>query len=169
MSEKARRVALVGLLTALMLVLGYIESLLPIPLGVPGVKLGLSNSVLLYALYALGGKATWGLMLVKVALSALLFGSPSAVLFSLAGGVLSVLGMLLCRRYLGIQAVSVAGAVLHNVGQVLVAMLTLGARPQWLYYMAVLALVGVGTGLVTGCVAALVMKGMGGQGAERQR
>ena len=160
MSDKTRRVALGGLLTALMLVLGYIESLLPIPLGVPGVKLGLSNSVLLYAVYGLGAPMTAALMLVKVALSGLLFGSPSAMLFSLAGGALSVGGMLLCRRggRLSVPTVSVVGAVLHNAGQVLVAALTLGLRLEWLYYLAVLTLAGVLTGLLTGAVAALVMK-----------
>lgn len=160
MNDKTRRVALSGLLTALMLVLGYLESLLPLPFGVPGIKLGLSNSVLLYAVYALGAPITWLLMLVKMALSGLLFGSPSAMLFSLAGGALSVAGMLLCRRFLGVMAVSVAGAVLHGAGQVLVAALTLGGRLEWLYYLAVLALAGVGTGLVTGAAAALVLKSM---------
>lgn len=156
-ASSARRVALCGLLTALMLVLGYLESRIPVLPGVPGVKLGLSNAVLLYAAYMLPVPVTYGLMVVKVLLSGLLFGNPAAMAFSFAGGLLSVSGMLLCKRCFGVLAVSVISAVLHNVGQVLVAMFLLGTT-DLIYYLAVLTLIAIGTGLLTGTVAGLVMK-----------
>ncbi|MDR0896548.1 MAG: Gx transporter family protein, partial [Oscillospiraceae bacterium] len=78
----AMRVALLGMLTGVMLVLGYVERLLPLPGAVPGMKLGLSNAVLLFALYMLGTRDAIALMLAKVVLSGLLFGGPSAMAFS---------------------------------------------------------------------------------------
>jgi len=155
----AQRIALCGLLTTLMLVLGYVESQIPLMPAIPGVKLGLSNAVLLYAVYLLSPSLTVGLMLVKVLLSAVLFGNPFALAFSLAGGALSVAGMLLLKRFasLGVVGISVAGAVLHNAGQMLIALALVG-NANLLYYAAVLTLVGIGTGILTGVVAGLVMK-----------
>ena len=157
-----KHIALCGLLTALMLMLGYVESRIPLIYGIPGIKLGLSNTVLLYAVYLLPFPFTPGLMLVKVLLSALLFGSPFAIVFSLAGGVFSVCGMLLACRVVkfSIIGVSVTGAFFHNVGQMLVA-LWLVRNVHILYYLAVLTLAAVGTGLLTGTVAGVVMKAIG--------
>lgn len=155
-------VALCGLLTAVMMVLGYVESRIPVLVGVPGIKLGLANSVLVYAVYLLSPRVTVGLMLVKVVLSALLFASPLAMAFSLTGGVLSTAGMLLAKRMkgFGMVGVSVIGALLHNAGQVLVAVWLVG-NVNLLYYLAILALTAVVTGMVTGLCAGLVMKALG--------
>ncbi len=157
----AERVALCGLLTALMLILGYIENLLPIPVGVPGVKLGLSNGVLLFALYLLDIPTALTLMVVKVVLSGLLFGGVSAMMFALAGGLLSMAVMAPLSRFgrVSILTVSIFGAVCHNIGQVLVAMLILKTTGL-LYYLAVLMLVGVATGALTGVAAGEVIKHM---------
>ncbi len=155
----AQRMALCGLLTTLMLILGYVESQLPILPGTPGIKLGLSNAVLLYGVYLLPASYTAGLMVVKVLLSAMLFGNPAAMAYSFAGGALSVAGMLLMHRFsgFGVVAVSVVGAILHNVGQVLVFYLVL-QNVNIFYYLVMLTLVGIGTGVLTGIVAGLVMK-----------
>ena len=162
----ARKVALCGLLTAIMLVLGYIESLIHI--GIPGIKLGLSNSVLIYAVYMLDIPTAFVLMLLKVVLSGLLFGGVQAMAYALAGGLLSLTAMSLLSRSRRIHpvTVSVAGGVMHNVGQVGMAMLILHTE-KLLYYMAVLMLSGLACGLLTGVAAAAVMKhlktiGMGG-------
>ncbi len=154
-----QQISLCGLLTALMLVLGFLESRIPLVPAMPGIKLGLSNAVLLYGVYLLPPPVTAGLMVVKVLLGALLFGNPFALAFSLAGGVLSVAGMLLARRFgkFGVVGVSVVGALLHNVGQILVA-LGLVHNLQILYYFAVLMLTGIGTGVLTGVVAGVVMR-----------
>ena len=102
MNETTKRITRFGLLTALALVLGYLDRAIPLSglLGgvVPGIKLGLANTVLLYAVYLMDRRSAALLMLVKVLLSGFLFGSLSAILYSLAGGVLSLLVMLWIRR-----------------------------------------------------------------------
>lgn len=155
--DRTRRVTLSALLVAVMLILGYLESL--IPLGVPGIKLGLSNSVLLLAMYWLGIPATFLLMITKVLLSGLLFSGVSAMMYALAGGLLStvVMSILYLLTDLGPVVTGVAGAVTHNVGQVGLAMIILRTQ-NLVYYMGVLMLVGMVTGFVTGTVAKLLMQ-----------
>lgn len=146
-------IAQCGLLTAMMLVLGFIESLLPVAVGVPGIKLGLSNGVLLFALYMLDAPTAFVLMILKVVLSGLLFGGVSAMMYALAGGVCSMIGMILLKKLrFNLITVSMVGAVLHNLGQVLLAMIIL-ETDQLIYYMAVLLLVGLACGAVTGVAA----------------
>lgn len=148
-----QRTALCGLLTAMMLVLGFIESLIPVAAGVPGIKLGLSNGVLIFALYMLDAPTAFVLMIVKVVLSGLMFGGVSAMLYAMAGGVLSMLTMMLLKKFnFHMVIISMFGAVMHNVGQVVMAMLIL-QTPKLVYYMAILMLVGLATGAVTGIAA----------------
>ena len=157
--EITRRTAYSGLLLATMLVLGYVESLLPAVAGVPGIKLGLSNSVLIFAVYMLNLPTAWTLMVLKVLLSGLLFGGFNTIMYAMAGGVLSMLTMSVLSRFQSIHPVTVSmvGGVSHNVGQVAMAMLLLGTR-QLLYYMAILVFVGMACGALTGVCAASVMK-----------
>lgn len=159
MRERTQWVALCGLLVALMLVLGFVESLLPVAAGVPGVKLGLSNGVLIFAVYMLGIPTAFVLMALKVALSGLLFGGVSAMLYAFAGGLLSMLVMASLSRVKGVSpvVVSMAGGLSHNVGQAALAMVMLGT-PKLMYYMFILMIVGLATGAVTGVAASLVMK-----------
>lgn len=157
--DKTYRVTLSGLLVAVMLVLGYVESLLP-TVGVPGIKLGLSNGVLIFAVFMLDIPTAYLLMSLKVGLSGLLFGGVSAMMYSFAGGLLSLTGMALLRQIRTARPllISMAGGVLHNVGQVAMAMLILHSPRQMLYYMGILMLVGLATGAVTGLVAEMVMR-----------
>ena len=152
MNKRVNRLTFSAMLTAVMLVLGYIESLIPIP-GVPGLKLGLSNSVLMLALYWMGVPAACALMVAKVLLSGLLFGGVSGMLYAFCGGALSlaVMSVLVyaCRSF-GTVGVGIAGAVLA-------AMLVLQTN-RLVYYMGVLVLVGIATGAATGTLAALLMK-----------
>lgn len=151
-----KRLALCALLVTVMLMLGYVESL--VPTGVPGVKLGLSNSVLILVIVWLGIPWAFALMLVKVLLSGFLFSGVNAMLYAFAGGLLSMLGMaLLYKLRFGLLAVAMTGAVLHNVGQVALAMLIL-ETPKLLSYMAILMLVGLATGFITGSVARILVK-----------
>jgi len=155
------RTTLSGLLIAMMLILGYVESLLPITfLGVPGIKIGLSNSILIFAVYMLDLPTAWLLMVLKVGLSGLLFGNLSITIFyALAGGVLSMLTMSILSRIKGVHPVTVSmlGGVMHNLGQVLMAMI-LFHTTQLLFFMAVLMLTGLAFGAATGTCATLVMK-----------
>ena len=155
--QGARRIALCGLLTAIMLVLGYVESMIPI--GVPGIKLGLSNSVLIFAVYMLNIPTAFVLMVLKVVLSGLLFGGVQAMAYAMAGGVLSLTAMSLLSRSPRIHpvTVSIAGGVMHNVGQVAMAMLILQTG-LLMYYMAVLMIAGLACGALTGVAASAVMK-----------
>ena len=159
MTAQSKRVALCGLLLAPMLVLGYVESLLPAVSGVPGIKLGLSNGVLIFAVYMLNVPTAFVLMGLKVALSGMLFGGVSAMIYAAAGGVLSLTVMCLLSRVRGLHpvVVSMAGGVFHNVGQLGMAMLIL-QTPSLAYYLAVLMLSGLATGAVTGVAASSVMK-----------
>lgn len=157
--NKTSRLTLSAMFIAIMLVLGYVESLIPIG-GMPGIKVGLANCVLLISLYWLGFSFSALLMLAKVFLSAYLFGRPMAIPYSLAGGVLSLLVMsLLIYAVKGVSPVGagVAGAVSHNIGQIAVAYIVLPFS-ELFYYLAVLVLVAIGFGFVTGNVARLLMR-----------
>lgn len=157
--EKTQRIALSGLLVALMLVLGYVESLLPMAAGIPGIKLGLSNGILIFAVYMLGIPTAFVLMVLKVVLSGLMFGGVSAMMYAFAGGLVSMVFMALLSRVKGVHVVvvSMIGGLMHNVGQVGLAMVMLGT-PKLMYYMAVLMVVGLGCGALTGVCASSVMK-----------
>ena len=158
--DRTQRIALCGLLIAMMLVLGFVESRIPINAGIPGIKLGLSNGVLIFAVYMLDLPTAWLLMLLKVTLSGLLFGGFNTIMYALAGGVLSMLTMSLLSRVKDMHpvTVSMAGGAMHNVGQVALAMVILSQTSQLLYYMAILIIVGLACGALTGIVAASVMK-----------
>lgn len=153
---KARAVATLGILTAVALILGYLEQLVALS-PVPGVKLGLSNTVLLYALYLLDARSAWLLMALKVTLTSLLFSGPFALLFSLAGGVASLAAMSLLRRVrdVGIVGVSVVGAAVHNLAQLVVAAFLVETRAT-LSLLPILLLSALAAGVVTGAIAKTV-------------
>lgn len=156
----ASAVAKLGLLTAVAFVLGYFEHLLPIT-GIPGVKLGLANTVLLYALYLMDIPSAVLLMILKVGLSGLLFGGPAAMLYSFAGGAASLLVMILARRMKGLSVVgvSVLGALTHNAAQMAVACFVVGTRAILAYLPILLAAAAV-TGTLTGLIARYTIKGL---------
>lgn len=162
MRKKTESMALMAIMLALMLVLGFIESMIPLGVGIPGIKLGLANGVLLFALYMLGTKEAIVLMVLKVTVPLLYIPSYlQTIMYSAAGSILSMAAMLLLIRIRGISilGVSVSGAVMHNVGQVLMAMLILQTG-SLLYYLSVLLVVGVITGILTGTAARLIMKSL---------
>ena len=156
----ASAVAKLGLLTAVAIVLGYFEYLLPVT-GIPGVKLGLANTVLLYALYLIDVPSAILLMFLKVGLSGLLFGGPAAMLYSLAGGVVSLLMMILAKKSKGLSivGVSVLGAVSHNVAQLLVACFVVETRAI-LAYLPILLVAAAVTGTLSGLIARYTFRGL---------
>ena len=159
-NRKAQKIALSGLLTSLMLVFGFIERQFPLPVPVPGIKLGLANSVLLYALYMLGIRQSIVLMLLKALMSWIIYMNLSAMLYSFAGGVLSLTAMILISRVKGVSVIGVSalGAVFFNVGQILMAAWILGTPQLIVTYLPILMVSGVLTGILTGVIARLVMK-----------
>ena len=156
--KNTKRLVLLAMLTAVAMILSYVESLLP-SVGIPGVKMGLANIAVIFALFRFGWKEAAALSLVRVVLVSLLFGSVGAMLYSLAGAVLSLAVIALLRRTdrFSTLGVSVAGGVAHNAGQILMAMLILQTR-QLLGYLPVLAVAGIGGGILTGLAAALLIR-----------
>lgn len=155
---KASKVAQYGLITALALVLSWLESLLP-PLGVPGVKLGLPNLAIVFALYRLGWIDACVISLVRVVLVTLLFGNGASLAYSAAGAALSLAAMGLLNKTgkFSSVGVSVAGGVAHNAGQILVAMALLEtSRLAW--YLPVLWVSGTVAGVLIGVVSGELVK-----------
>ena len=153
-----RRLARVSLLAALALVLSYIETMIPLPVALPGVKLGLSNVAVVVALLSLDARAGMSVALVKVVASGFLFGSPMMFAYSLGGTVLAFSGAAALSRVpdVGAVAVSMVAAVLHNAGQLAVAALLLGTASVFVN-LPPLALAACVTGAVTGAVASGVL------------
>lgn len=153
------RVAYFGVFTALALMFSYIETMIPIQFGVPGIKLGFANIMIVIMLYKGSAKEALLLSIVRIMLSGFLFGNLSSILYSIAGGVLSLEIMTLLKKQGGFSVigVSVAGGVSHNVGQLIVAMLVVETY-QVGYYFPVLLVAGVLTGLGIGVVSQEVLK-----------
>ncbi len=156
---KTKQLLVEAMLCALALILSYVESLFPLAVAVPGVKMGLPNLVIVFALYRLGTGSAARISLVRVAVVALLFGNIYSLLYSLAGAACSLLLMVLLRKVPGFHTagVSVAGAVMHNIAQIGVAMIILGTD-KIIYYLPMLLVSGVVTGIVIGLLAAMMIR-----------
>lgn len=153
-----RKTAVYGLLVALAFIFSYIESLIPIPIGIPGIKLGLANGVTLVALYLLRPADAFAIGCLRIVLAGLTFGSPVSMLYSLCGGLLSLGVMWLCRRSnrFSVVGVSIAGGVAHNIGQIALAAVLL-ATPAVAWYTPVLLLTGTLTGTLIGVLCRLLL------------
>ena len=162
MTNKAKKVAYLGLMAAVALILSYVEALFPpIYAAVPGIKVGLPNIVIIFMLYRFGLKEAAAVSLVRLAAVALLFGSVMTLAYSLAGAVLSLTLMALCKRFniFTTVGVSVVGGVSHNLGQIIVAMIVMETA-QIGYYMVVLAITGTIAGVFIGLAGNLLLKDM---------
>lgn len=155
----AKRIAKMSMLVALAIIFSYIEFLIPINLGVPGIKLGLANLVIVIALYTMNAMDVWLISILRILILGFMFGSGMSIIYSIAGAVLSLIVMCIIKRIKGfsIVGVSIAGGVCHNIGQILVAMLvveTIGI----LYYMPALLVAGVITGAIIGIISKRVVR-----------
>lgn len=159
--EHARRLARVSLLCACALVLSYLETMIPLPVAVPGIKLGLANVAVVVALYTLDVKSAGAVALVKVFASGFLFGSPMMLAYSLGGTVLAFIGMVALAAVpgVGLVPVSMLAAVLHNVGQLGVAAMAL-QTPAVFINLGVLGVAACVTGGITGAVAEGALAGI---------
>lgn len=160
MKINTKKLALIGVMAAVAMMLSYIEALIPpVYSAVPGIKLGLANIAVIFALYSVDPKSAAFISLVRVALSALLFGSVMSFIYSFSGAVLSLAVMILLKKSALFSAVgvSVAGAVMHNVGQVLCAVIMLGTAEIG-YYLIFLSVSAVVSGVLVGLVSALLIK-----------
>jgi len=153
-----KKITMSALMVALAMILSYIEVLIPFSFGIPGIKLGLANLVVVTALYLFGARQAFTISIVRIVLVAFTFGSLAALFYSLAGGMLSFLVMMLLRKVKGfsIMGVSVAGGVSHNIGQLIAAMLVV-ENLNLVLYAPVLLIAGVITGLLIGIAAKLIL------------
>ncbi len=148
------KTAYLGMFLSLALICSYVESLVPFYFGVPGVKLGLANLVVVVMLYLSGWKDAALISLLRILLAGFLFGNPFSILYSMGGGILSFAVMLLLQRTEKFQmvSVSVAGGIFHNVGQLFVASLAV-ENYHLFYYAPVLLAAGFATGFLIGMLA----------------
>ena len=154
-----KKAAYFGIFTSLALILSYIESLLPLFYGIPGIKPGLANSMTLVMLYLSDPPTALMLAVARILLSGLMFGNLFAILYSLAGGLFSFLIMFLVKKYAGFSmlGVSMAGGVSHNIAQLVIAMLLI-ENLNLLYYLPVLLVSGLLTGTLIGIVSREVIR-----------
>lgn len=154
---KTKKLTYLALLSTISVIFGYIEMLFPIPLPVPGIKLGLGNIVILVALYKFTLKDAWFIMLIKVMVTSLLFSTPLTLIYSLAGGILSVIAMSLLKRFnFNIISVSIGGGIAHNLGQLFCASLLL-KNINALYYLPILIIFGSIMATATGIVSKIIL------------
>ena len=157
------KVAYFGVFTALALIFSYVESLIPFHIGIPGVKLGLANLIVVVALYKMGTEEAYALSVARIVLSGFLFANLFSIIYSLAGGMLSLTVMVFLKKkgWFSVYGVSLAGGVMHNVGQLLTAMLIVETFSVS-YYLPVLLVAGAITGLVIGILAEAMLKRLSG-------
>lgn len=153
------RAAYFGMFAALALIFSYIENLIPISVGIPGVKLGLANLVIVIALYKIPIKEVYLLSIVRVFLAGVLFGNYFSIIYSLAGGLLSltVMAFMKKREDFSVMGVSIAGGVFHNIGQLIIAMVVVETF-SISYYVPILLVSGTVTGLFIGIISDHMLK-----------
>ncbi len=158
----AKKVSTCAILTALALVLSYVEAMIPFHFGIPGIKLGLANLVIVIGFYVLKPREVLIISVVRILLAGFMFGSGFSILYSLAGGMLSFAVMLLMIRIRGfsVWTVSIAGGVCHNLGQLIVAALVV-SNLRLGYYAPVLMIAGALTGALIGLIAGRILAAIG--------
>ena len=161
--NRNKKLANMAMLVALAMIFSYVESLIPFQIGIPGVKLGLANLIIVIALYKMSLREAYLLSVTRVVLAGLIFGSMFSILYSLAGALLSLTVMALLKKSGGfsILGISIAGGVMHNVGQLIVAMFVVQTFSVS-YYIPVLLIAGLITGLVIGIAADSMLRRLTG-------
>ena len=157
-----KKIALLGFFTSLAIIFGYVDTLIPVFAGIPGVKLGLANLAVVFVLYGYGWKEAGIVSFVRILAVGFLFGSLFSILYSLAGGILSLAVMAILKKRSGLSmvGVSIAGGVSHNIGQIFVAMAVVESF-SLAYYLPILLVSGVLTGLCIGFADLEVWKRIG--------
>lgn len=155
--SRTRRIAVSAMFAALALIFSYIEAILPLSTGIPGVKLGIANLVVILALYNMNFRYAMGINVIRILVAGLLFNGLFGALYSLAGGVVSLTIMWLLKRtgLFSMAGVSMAGGVAHNMGQLLVAS-ALVSNLKMFVYLPVLMFSGIAAGILIGITASVV-------------
>lgn len=157
--SNTKKLTIAALMAALALIFSYVEVLIPFTIGIPGIKLGIANIVVIIALYYLGARYAITINVVRVMIAGLLFNGLFGALYSLAGAVVSFIVMVALKKtnIFSVVGISMAGGVAHNLGQILVAAV-LVANIKIFIYFPVLIISGVITGAVIGMVAGLILR-----------
>ncbi len=153
-----KKTVTLGFLLALSMILSYIESVLPLSIGIPGIKLGLPNLIVVILLYLYGEKEALAVNILRIVLSGFMFGNLFAILYALAGAFFSFTVMLIMKKInvFSIAGVSIGGGVFHNIGQLIVAMLVVETYAP-IFYLPVLLAAGVATGFIIGLISMRIM------------
>ena len=156
---KTKKLTVMAMTTAVAMILSFVESQIPAFVAVPGVKIGLANIAVVFALYRLGWKEAVAISLVRVVLVSMLFGSIASLFYSLAGAVLSLTGMGLLKKTEKFTEImiSVTGGILHNIGQIGMACLILETAALR-YYLPFLLISGIIAGIVVGILSAVLVQ-----------
>ena len=156
---KTNKVATFGLLIALAFIFSYIETLIPLPIPIPGIKIGLANMVVVIAFMKLGDKDALILSLLRIILVSFTFGNLFSMVYSLSGGILSWLFMLIGKKTkkFSLVGISVLGGVFHNIGQIIVAIIVV-ENTKIAYYLPLLLVSGLITGALIGALASLILE-----------
>jgi heptaprenyl diphosphate synthase len=159
LKNKTKKLAFLALTISFAMVLSYLESRIPTFVAIPGIKVGLANIAVIFALYKFGIKEAITISLLRVFLISLLFGSPVSLIYSLSGAMLSLMCMILLEKLTPLTkvGVSVVGGIMHNVGQIIAASIMLGTNVV-VYYLPFLVLSGTVAGVAVGVVSALLIK-----------
>ena len=147
-----RQITIMGMLVALAMVLGFVETLIPINLGIPGMKLGLANIVVVIALFLFDIKTAVVVSILRIILIAMTFGNMSMMFYSIAGASLSLLSMI---ASFSLISVSIVGGIMHNVGQIICAAFVVRTNGVFTY-LPVLMIAGLVSGALIGIVAGLI-------------
>ena len=158
-SNHIRSIALCGVMASLAIVFGYVEHLIPMPFGIYGIKLGLANLVVVIMLYALNAYSAFTINMVRIILCSILFGSFTSFWYSIIGGLLSFAVMLIIKKNdkFSPMGVSICGAIAHNIGQIIVAIILL-EEFKIAFYLPVLLITGALTGALIGLIAIHIIK-----------
>ncbi|NLJ91392.1 MAG: Gx transporter family protein [Clostridiales bacterium] len=158
-SRGAGKIAYLGMFVTLAFIFSYVEAILPFSIGVPGIKLGLANIVIVTALYAFGIKEAFAISAVRIILVALTFSNTFTMIYSLAGGILSwaLMSLFKLSNKFSIIGVSVIGGVFHNIGQLTVAAILMETAGL-IYYLPILMIGGTITGIIIGILGKYILK-----------
>lgn len=156
---KPKKIALLGLCISLAMILSFVESQIPAMVAIPGMKVGLPNVAIVFLLYKMGWKETVTVSIIRIILVSILFGNVQTLTFSIAGAVLSLLGMILLKKtnWFSCITVSIVGGILHNVGQIIAACLWTQTA-QIAYYLPFLLISGTVAGAIIGLAAGMLVK-----------
>ena len=156
---KTKKLTTLAITISFAMILSYLESRIPAFVAIPGIKIGFANIAIIFALYKLGIKEAAVVSVLRIILVSTLFGSPVSMIYSLAGGVLSLIAMSLLKCFTPLSeiTVSVCGGVLHNVGQIAMASIMLSTNVI-VYYLPFLLVSGIVAGIAVGVAAGILIK-----------